>query len=132
MCLFRYISSVFLLLIMAYIPKNILITGGCGFIGSNFINYIFHKWDKTNFINVDKLILNSDARYISDDVIFSGRYKLITCDIKNSIIIKQALVDNQVTSFSALNLSLIYITRMIYSIAMFSSLFDSHALKNIG
>jgi predicted GTPase len=29
---------------------NILITGGCGFIASNFINHIFHKYDKINII----------------------------------------------------------------------------------
>lgn len=25
-------------------PQSVLVTGGCGFIGSNFINYIFAKW----------------------------------------------------------------------------------------
>lgn len=35
---------------------NILVTGGCGFIGSNFIHYIFEKTDfKGKIINVDKL-----------------------------------------------------------------------------
>ena len=35
---------------------NLLITGGCGFIGSNFIQYLFNKSDfKGNVINVDKL-----------------------------------------------------------------------------
>ncbi len=36
--------------------KNILVTGGAGFIGSNFIRYIFKKTDfDGNIINVDKL-----------------------------------------------------------------------------
>ena len=35
--------------------KNILITGGAGFIGSNFINYIVEKHDDFNIINLDKL-----------------------------------------------------------------------------
>lgn len=36
--------------------KNILVTGGCGFIGSNFIHYMFNKKNKFNYIvNVDKL-----------------------------------------------------------------------------
>jgi hypothetical protein len=25
-------------------PRNVLVTGGCGFIGSNFINFIYEKW----------------------------------------------------------------------------------------
>lgn len=35
--------------------KNILVTGGAGFIGSNFINYILDKKDDYNIINLDKL-----------------------------------------------------------------------------
>jgi dTDP-glucose 4,6-dehydratase len=35
--------------------KNILITGGAGFIGSNFINYILDERDDYNIINLDKL-----------------------------------------------------------------------------
>jgi len=35
--------------------KNILVTGGAGFIGSNFINYILDKRDDYNIINFDKL-----------------------------------------------------------------------------
>ena len=35
--------------------KNILITGGAGFIGSNFINHVLDKRDDYNIINIDKL-----------------------------------------------------------------------------
>jgi dTDP-glucose 4,6-dehydratase len=36
--------------------KNLLVTGGCGFIGSNFIHYLFAKGDfQGRVINVDKL-----------------------------------------------------------------------------
>jgi dTDP-glucose 4,6-dehydratase len=35
--------------------NNILITGGCGFIGSNFINYMVTKYDNLNFYNIDAL-----------------------------------------------------------------------------
>ena len=35
--------------------KNILITGGAGFIGSNFINHILSKRDDYNVVNLDKL-----------------------------------------------------------------------------
>lgn len=38
-----------------YIPKNILITGGCGFIASNFINQLVNKFPTYNFINIDCL-----------------------------------------------------------------------------
>jgi dTDP-glucose 4,6-dehydratase len=35
--------------------KNILVTGGAGFIASNFINYVLVKRDDYNIINLDKL-----------------------------------------------------------------------------
>ena len=35
--------------------KNILVTGGSGFIGSNFIHYLFRQKYPANIINVDKL-----------------------------------------------------------------------------
>jgi dTDP-glucose 4,6-dehydratase len=35
--------------------KNVLVTGGAGFIGSNFINYILDCTDDYNIINLDKL-----------------------------------------------------------------------------
>ena len=35
--------------------KKILVTGGCGFIGSNFLNIMVQKYRKINFLNIDKL-----------------------------------------------------------------------------
>ena len=35
--------------------KNILVTGGCGFIGSNFIRYMIKEYDDINIYNIDKL-----------------------------------------------------------------------------
>lgn len=32
---------------------NILVTGGCGFIGSNFLNYMVPKYPNVNFVNLD-------------------------------------------------------------------------------
>jgi dTDP-glucose 4,6-dehydratase len=37
-------------------PRHIMVTGGCGFIGSNFIHYLFQEMDfKGHIINIDKL-----------------------------------------------------------------------------
>ena len=35
--------------------NKILVTGGCGFIGSNFLNMMVPKYKETKFLNVDKL-----------------------------------------------------------------------------
>ena len=56
---------------------KLLVTGGCGFIGSNFINYFFKQ-------NLDATIVNLDAMYycasetnIDEDVRNSSRYHLV-------------------------------------------------------
>ena len=61
--------------------KNILITGGCGFIGSNFINYILKKYDDIYVINIDAMYycaseLNIDKEFRESDT-YKNRYKLI-------------------------------------------------------
>ena len=35
--------------------RKILVTGGSGFIGSNFLNIMVPKYKKTKFLNIDKL-----------------------------------------------------------------------------
>ena len=40
--------------------KNILITGGCGFIGANFIHFLYSQNYNGNIINVDKLTYASN------------------------------------------------------------------------
>jgi dTDP-D-glucose 4,6-dehydratase len=41
--------------VKGYEPKNIMITSGCGFIGSNVMSYLANKYKNINFINLDKL-----------------------------------------------------------------------------
>jgi dTDP-glucose 4,6-dehydratase len=46
--------------------KNILITGGYGFIGSNFLLYITKKYTNINFYNYDKLLYCDNEENIKD------------------------------------------------------------------
>uniref|UniRef100_A0A6C0EXM8 NAD(P)-binding domain-containing protein n=1 Tax=viral metagenome TaxID=1070528 RepID=A0A6C0EXM8_9ZZZZ len=57
--------------------KNLLITGGCGFIGSNYINYIFNKYNDYNIINIDAMYYCASENNINEEVRNSERYKLI-------------------------------------------------------
>ena len=57
--------------------KNLLITGGCGFIGSNFINYYFYKNDDLNIYNLDAMYYCANENNIKDEIRNSTRYKLI-------------------------------------------------------
>lgn len=46
--------------------KNILITGGAGFIGSNFINYFINKYPKYNLIVLDKLTYAANIKNLDN------------------------------------------------------------------
>ena len=36
-------------------PKTVMVTGGCGFIGSNFLNLMVARYPDTKFVNLDAL-----------------------------------------------------------------------------
>ena len=55
---------------------NLLITGGCGFIGSNFINYIFDK-NNYNIINFDAMYYCASENNVKEEIRNNSRYKLI-------------------------------------------------------
>ena len=58
--------------------KNLLVTGGCGFIGSNFINYFFkNNTTNCNIINFDAMYYCANENNINLDVRLSNKYKLI-------------------------------------------------------
>ena len=46
--------------------KKMLITGGAGFIGSNFIHYILSKYNDYQVINLDKLTYAANLDNLKD------------------------------------------------------------------
>jgi dTDP-glucose 4,6-dehydratase len=67
--------------------KNLLVTGGCGFIGSNFIRYlIYNKKFSGKIINVDKLTYAGNLENLSDiAVAFPSRYVFQKVDICDAV-----------------------------------------------
>lgn len=62
---------------------NLLITGGCGFIGVNFIRYLLDETDFSGrIINVDKLTYAANPLSLSDVAErYAGRYVFVRADI---------------------------------------------------
>jgi len=56
---------------------NLLVTGGCGFIGSNFINYYFKKNENASIVNLDAMYYCSNENNVCQEAQQSKRYKLI-------------------------------------------------------
>lgn len=66
--------------------KNLLITGGCGFIGTNLIRYLLEESSFSGrIINVDKLTYAGNLQNLADiQKKFSDRYLFIKADICDS------------------------------------------------
>ena len=63
--------------------KKILVTGGAGFIGSNFINYILNKRDDYFIVNLDKLTYAGNLENLKESE-SNKNYKFIKGDITNT------------------------------------------------
>lgn len=75
-----------------YEPKNILITGGCGFIASNFINHLLKKYDNINIYNIDILNYCSNINNIKPHI----NYKFIKGDICSNDLVSFILKEYQI------------------------------------
>ncbi len=68
--------------------KTLLVTGGCGFIGSNFIRYILNKYPSYKIINLDKLTYAGNPNNLKEfekDL----RYHLVIGDICNKELVNE-------------------------------------------
>ncbi len=74
---------------------RILVTGGCGFIGSNFIKHMLDKYSNYKIYNVDKLTYAGNHDNLSE--YFSNHnYNFIHCDINDEDSIKSVIELNKI------------------------------------
>ncbi len=76
---------------------NILITGGCGFIGSNFINYYFHKNNDCNIICLDAMYYCANLNNINEEIKKSNRFKFIKGNLCDFDFVKYILNEYKIT-----------------------------------
>jgi dTDP-glucose 4,6-dehydratase len=69
---------------------SILVTGGCGFIGSNFIRYLLGKQQSATIFNLDKLTYAGNPANLRD-ISSDGRYRFIHGDICDPVLVKDLL-----------------------------------------
>jgi len=74
---------------------TILITGGCGFIGSNFVRYMLKMHSDYTLVNIDKLTYAGNLENL-EDVEDHPRYRFIKGDICNRETVETAIKDYQI------------------------------------
>ncbi|MEM0085019.1 MAG: dTDP-glucose 4,6-dehydratase [Candidatus Methanomethylicia archaeon] len=80
---------------------KILITGGLGFIGSNFIRYVLTNYNDIEIINVDNLSYGSNPSNLKDYE-FDNRYRFIKGDIANKSMMKRLIKNvDAIVNFAA-------------------------------
>ncbi|VDM51624.1 unnamed protein product [Angiostrongylus costaricensis] len=77
-------------------PKCVLITGGCGFIGSNFINFISDRWKSTRIVNYDKLAFGASPNHVEKRIRDSDRYMFFEARLEDQDILTMCLNDHHV------------------------------------
>lgn len=72
--------------------KNVLITGGLGFIGSNFVNNFNSAFKNTNIVIYDVC----DYCASVDNIVWTDNIKLVKDDITNINVVMNTLVENNI------------------------------------
>lgn len=76
---------------------NLLVTGGCGFIGSNFINYYFPKNKVNTLVNLDAMYYCANENNIHNDIRNSEKYKFIKGNLCDDNIVNHILKDYKIS-----------------------------------
>lgn len=77
--------------------QNLLITGGCGFIGSNFINYYFHKNKFQTLVNLDAMYYCASESNIYETIRNNDNYKFVEGNLCDQELIDKILKQYNIT-----------------------------------
>ena len=80
---------------------NILVTGGAGFIGSNFVRYMVNKYSEYNIINLDALTYCGNLENLID-IEDKDNYSFVKGDIRDKEVVDELVKDcDYIINFAA-------------------------------
>jgi len=77
-------------------PNRILVTGGAGFIGSNFVVHMLQKYPKYHIVVLDKLSYCSNVKNL--DPVRKGNCTFVKGDIQDATLVAKILNDHRIDS----------------------------------
>lgn len=82
---------------------KILVTGGCGFIGANFILFMLESYPQVTVINLDLLTYAGNLENLQDAQPYGPRYRFVRGDITNRWLVRDLMAEqpDAVINFAA-------------------------------
>ena len=77
--------------------RNILVTGGAGFIGSHLVRLLVNKYPDYHIINMDVLTYAGNLENLKD-IENKENYTFIKCDIYDIENVKKVFIDHKIDS----------------------------------
>jgi dTDP-glucose 4,6-dehydratase len=96
--------------------KTILITGGAGFIGSNFVRYLYDKYPDYRLLVVDALTYAGNVHNCPDGALGSKRYEFWYGDVRNGELMDTLVGQSDIVVHMAAES---HVTRSIYDNKLF-------------
>ena len=75
--------------------KNVLVTGGAGFIGSNFVRYLLEADERVHIVNLDALTYAGSLENLKD-LPHAERHTFVQGDICNRDLVRDLLHQHQI------------------------------------
>src|SRR5262249_1566695 len=69
---------------------TVLVTGGCGFIGSNFVRYLLEHDAEARVLNLDALTYAGNPNNVAD-LRSHPRYRFVRADVSDPLAVRQAV-----------------------------------------
>ncbi len=76
--------------------ETILVTGGCGFIGCNFVRMMINKHPEVEIVNFDALTYAGNLDNLTD-VMDSSQYHFVRGDIQDAALVSKVIADYEIS-----------------------------------
>ena len=76
---------------------NLLVTGGCGFIGSHFINHYWHRFPVRVLVNIDAMYYCANETNVDEHIRTANKYVFIQGSVTDAELVKQVLATYAIT-----------------------------------